>query len=189
MKPEAYPIWALGVLFAANRIDRTSTGAIGELQARASALRSLLLTSADALAQAGVLSMRDIDKIRAGRGWIDAATDCIELAALFRNNAAALRGKTAVTAAQVMESARVGTELLGRLKPKGTPKTSNGLKAEVDLRDRFWTLLVNRYEVLRRAGGWLFGMDHMDENVPAIQSRQRTKTKKAPLAPAPAASN
>ena len=38
------------------------------------------------------------------------------------------------------------------------------LVAAVEARDRLWTLLVTRYELLWRTGAWLFGKD--DEKVP-----------------------
>ena len=81
------------------------------------------------------------------------------------------------------ESADVGTQLLGLLRPKGTPRagTTKELREAIDQRDRFWTLLVHGHNDLRRAGAWLFGTE-VDQHVPPLQSRQRLK-KKPPAAP------
>jgi hypothetical protein len=64
---------------------------VSELQgllARGGALRSLLLKTAEGLAEAGLLSTAAVAKIRAGKGKLDSARDCAELAALFGKNAA-----------------------------------------------------------------------------------------------------
>jgi hypothetical protein len=41
----------------------------------------------------------------------------------------------------------------------------------VEARDRLWTLLVTRYELLWRTGAWLLGQK-IDEKVPPLQSRR-----------------
>src|SRR5436853_373347 len=81
---------------------------------------------------------RAVEKIRAGRGMIDLATDCVELAALFRANADGLRGKTAVTADQISEAADLGTQLLSLLRPKGARQAapSRESKEAVEVRNR-----------------------------------------------------
>ncbi|MFO0588298.1 MAG: hypothetical protein U0441_12190 [Polyangiaceae bacterium] len=61
-------------------------------------------------------------RARQGRGSIDAAQDAVDLAALFREFAAAVRGKTPVTAEMLKEAADLGTELLLALKPKSAKK-------------------------------------------------------------------
>jgi hypothetical protein len=69
----------------------------------------------------------------------------------IRHEDTVIAGKTPVTAAQVVEAATIGTELLKRLKPKGT-KSKDSAIDEVNIRDRMWTLLVTRYRELRRVG-------------------------------------
>ena len=74
----------------------------------------------------------------------------------------------------------VGAELLNVLKPKGSPRDSKSkeLKEAIDDRDRLGTLLAQRYGVVLRAGGWLFGAD-VDEHVPPLGSTKRRKKAKA----------
>lgn len=170
------PELALAVIYAAAQVDRSSDGSTGALIEKARTSRTLLLASAEALAIAGILPAHDVERIRVGIGSIDLAQDNIDLAALLTKHAAAIAGKTAVTPEQITEAATVGTDLLKRLKPKGTRSKDPATEA-VALRDRFWTLLATRHKELRRVGMWLW-LDDVDRFVPALQSRmvRRTKT-------------
>jgi hypothetical protein len=174
---EAIPALALGAVYAASRVAQAQ-GAdeprISAMLGRARELRGLLLSSAESLGRAGLLAERAVEKIRQGRGAVDAAQDCVDLAALFRANAGKLRGKTPVSAANLAEASNAGSELLTMLKPKAARSAKGAgkeLTAAVDMRDRFWTLLVRRYEKARRAGVWLWGEAEVDEHVPLLQSR------------------
>lgn len=96
------PSLVLATLFADTQIDHAAPASeLQRLLASGSVLRSLLLKTAESLAKAGLLSATAVAKIRAGTGKLDAARDCVELAALFGKDAAALRGKSPVAAAQV----------------------------------------------------------------------------------------
>ena len=61
------PDLALAVLFAAAQVDRGADGSTTTLLARARDLRDLLLSSAEALAKAGILPPRAVEKIREGK--------------------------------------------------------------------------------------------------------------------------
>lgn len=179
------PRLVLATLFADTQIERTAPASeVQGLLARGSALRSLLLKTAESLAEAGLLSAAAVAKIRAGTGKLDSARDCVELAALFSKNAAALRGKSPVTAAQVKEASEVGTQLLSLLKPARTRRAKPGVSSAVSDRDRLWTLVLARYDALWRAGAYLFGHD-VEEKVPPLQASRGRKPKKAQPAPAP----
>jgi hypothetical protein len=182
----------LGVAYAAGQVERYAAPASSLKQnlSRAHALRALLITSADALVEAGVLPAAAVARIHAGHGGIDAAGDCVALAALFKKYASALRGKSPVTAADINEAAEVGTTLLGALKPRGArgKPTSQALKTAVDARNRLWTLFEQSWEQNAwRAGAWLFGRD-VDAHVPPLQSRagHRSAKPKPAAAPKPA---
>ncbi|APR88075.1 hypothetical protein A7982_13424 [Minicystis rosea] len=162
---------ALAVMFASAQVDRGSDGATPGLLKRARELRDPLIKSADALAASGVIPARAVEKIHAGRGSIDLAQDCVDLAALFTKHAKEVKGKTAVNAAQIKEAAAVGTDLLKRLKRRGTKtKAQPGVTDAIDARDRLWTLLVLRHGELRRVGMWIWA-DDVDAHVPPLQSR------------------
>ena len=175
---------ALGVVHAVAQVDRGADGSTAVLLAKARGVRDVLLASAEALAKSGVIPARAVAKIREGKGAIDSAQDCVDLSALFRKYAKEVKGKTAVTSAQMKEAAELGTELLKRLRRKGTKrKDSASVTAAVDTRDRLWTLLVQRHQEIRRAGMWIWG-DEVDAHVPPLQSRvMAPRKKKAPAAP------
>lgn len=188
------PRLALAVIFAASQVDRGAPVTRSEIRtrlARAHVLRDLLLSSASAAAKAGLIPLRKVEKVREGRGQIDVAQDCVDLAALFTEYASVLRGKTAVSSEQVREAATVGTELLSLLKPMSARRTktqSTELTSAVDARDRLWTLLVRDAEQARRAGFWLWGEDGVDAHVPRIQAHRaapRATKKSVPVAANP----
>jgi hypothetical protein len=172
---------ALGVIYASAQVDRSSPGTIQKIFKRAAELRDVLLSAAVASMKAGVLPATKVRKIVAGRGMRDMAQDCIDLAQLFRDHAADVKGKTAITKAQIDEAARIGDQLVASLKPnRAKARVPETVKSAVDTRDRMWTLLVTRHrEQLRRAGHWLW-VDDVDEHVPPLLSGSSKKAKSKP---------
>ena len=134
------------------------------------ALRRLLLKTADTLAEAGLIPKAEVDKIREGQGDIDAAKDCVALAALFTKYAAKVRGKHAVTAAQIKQAGELGAELLKSIKPVRAKRAKASVKVEAVDRDRLWTLVEKRHDQLWRGGAYLFGRAAADEKVPPLQA-------------------
>ena len=188
----ALPALASAVVFAASQVDRSvgSTGEIAKLLKRANAVRDKLLTAAFALAGAGLFPQGAVDRIHRGTGLRDRAQDCVDLVALYRKHASKTKGKTAITDADLKESAEVGNALLGTLRPakaKRKTVTPAEVKAAADARDRLWTLLARDHDVLRRVGFYFFGERAIDEHVPALQARAAAKKTKAAPPPAPVA--
>jgi len=182
------PNLALGLCFAASQVDRGggTSKQLAEPLRKTYSLRETMLASAVALGLAGTLPKREVEKIQEGRGSLDAAQDCVDLAALFKKHAAAARGKTPVTAAQVTEAAKLGTELIKVLRPASAKRDrapTGALKEAIDVRNRFATLVTVRHELLQRVGHWLWG-DLVATHVPALQARIAAKRKptKAPTA-------
>lgn len=175
------PELSLSVVYAATQVDRhRASSELVETLSRARELRQFLLVSAESLVHAGIFDAHEVGKIRAGRGDIDTATDCIELSALYEKHARAIRGKTPVTKANIREAADLGAELLASLKPKNVslPKKAQSEVAEArDLRDRLYTLLVHRHDTLRRVGAYLFGLRDIDKKVPTLQTRVFTSSR------------
>ncbi|HEU4411496.1 MAG TPA: hypothetical protein VFS43_39995 [Polyangiaceae bacterium] len=161
------PALCLGLSFAALQVDRSSDGQTRVLLREASVLRRTLMAGAEALAAAGLLPAAAVTKIREGQGPSDLADDCVALAALYRKHAPSLRGKTAVTAADLKRAAELGTELRTRLKPVRSRRPG---ESEAELRDRFWTLLARRYDRLWRAGAFVYGRREIDARVPPLGS-------------------
>jgi hypothetical protein len=171
---------ALGVIYAAAQVDRSSPGTVRKLFKRAVPLRDVMLSAAVSLMKSGVLPEAKVRKIVAGRGMRDMVQDCIDLAQLFRDHAADVKGKTAITKSQIDEAALLGDQLLASLKPaRAKARVPEAVKSAVSTRDRMWTLLVTRHrDQLRRAGYWLW-LDDVDGHVPPLLSGASRKGKKA----------
>ena len=170
---------AIATSYAVRRVENFTTLGSLPLLKEATVLRTKLLTVAEALAAVGLLPAAKVAKIRRGNGPIDRAGDCMELAALFKENAEALRGKSPVSAAEVKRAGEIGAELINVLKPKGSPRDSKTKEQReaIDDRNRLGTLLAQRYAVARRAGGWLFG-DDLDDHLPPLGSVKRGRKPK-----------
>ena len=170
---------AIATSYAVRRVENLTSPSSLPLLKEATALRGKLLPAAVALAAAGVLPAAQVNKIRRGKGAIDRAKDCVDLAALFTENAEAIRGKSPVTAAEVKRAGEVGAALLNVLKPKGSPRDtkSKELREAVEDRDRLGTLLAQRYAPVRRAGAWFFG-DEVGDHVPVLGSVKHPKKRK-----------
>lgn len=177
--------------YATRQVDRHAPPKdLKQLIARGREVRLILLTAAESLATVGIFPRHVVAKIRAGHGDIDAAGDCVELAALFAKNAAETRGKTPVTPELVREAAEVGSKLLTVLKPRRSraPKEEQDeVRKARDVRDRLWTLLVQRHERLRRVGAYLFGVSKLESHVPSLQSGKRMAAKAKTKTTKPAA--
>jgi hypothetical protein len=161
-----------GLAFAALRVEREREAAsFGSLFERAQQVRRRLRKAADAFAEAHLLPDADIDEV-----WLharqDVLEDCLSLVALFRRNAARIAGRSPVSPDEV----DAAEQLVGQVRmvlgqPGGARQEENPLLRAIDMRDRFWTLLNQRYDVLWRCGAWLYGRAVVDR-VPPLPVRQ-----------------
>jgi hypothetical protein len=78
-----------------------------------------------------------------------------------------------VTNADFIEAEQVVGKLRALLGQPGGTSEGEGpsLLRVIEMRDRFWTLLSQRYDVLWRCGAWLYGRA-VDERVPPLPIRQ-----------------
>ncbi|WP_375765076.1 hypothetical protein NR798_25505 [Archangium gephyra] len=178
------PRLAQGLAFAALQVDRELEAAsFGKLFEKVQHLRRKLRKAADALAEARLLPDADVDEVWL-RGQHDALDDCLALVALLRRNEARIAGHSPVSASDLAEAEQLAGKLRVMLGQQGVE--SNGaapsLVKAVELRDRFWTLLNQRYDVLWRCGAWLYGRA-VDERVPPLPVRQALvgKARSAPV--------
>lgn len=172
------PRLAQGLAFAALQVQRElQSASFGMLFERAQQLRRKLRKAADALAEAGLLAEADIDEVRlnAPREPLD---DCMGLAALFRRNEARITGRSPVTALDIRETEQVAEKLRTLLGQQGDGSDGGtpSLVKVIEMRDRFWTLLNQRHDMLWRCGAWLFGRA-VDERVPPLPTRQSVVSK------------
>lgn len=180
------PALAQAVVFAATQVagKGRSLGETQKLLTEASQLRALLLGTAEMLALSGIFKAAAVDKIRAGRGAIDLASDCVELAALYGKSPDSMKVQRLVQRAQLTRASELGTELLTRLRP-GAARTGEPVRAGAPAttdRDRLASLLAQRYKDVRRAGYYLW-LDACDDHVPSLQARKLPRSKKKPPAP------
>jgi hypothetical protein len=178
------PRLAQGLAFAALQVNREFEAAsFGKLFERTQDLRRKLRKTADALAEARLLPDADIDEVWL-RAQHDALEDCLALVALFRRNEARIAGHSPVVASDLAEAEQLAGKLRVMLGQQGVESGGGApsLVKVVEMRDRFWTLLNQRYDVLWRCGAWLYGRA-VDERVPLLPVRKALvgKARSAPV--------
>jgi len=178
---QSLPELVLAVIFAANLVDRNVPKDTMPMVSRGGELRGKLLIAAQALVAADLVPEHEVARIRKGSGFVDLADDLVALATVFNKHARKIAGKTAITAEEVREASELGTELRKTIRPRGTRRASPDAETAraVEHRDRLFALLSQRYDLVRRAGAWLFGLDKVSDLVPALGSRARTRARSA----------
>ncbi|WP_224249584.1 hypothetical protein [Hyalangium gracile] len=161
-----------GVAFAALQVQRELRSiSFGTLFDQAQTLRRKMRKAADALAEAGLLADADADEVRL-HGQQDVLEDCLALAAVFRRNESRITGRSPVSPTEIRDAEQIAEKLkvlLGQQASTGDGAPS--LVRFIEMRDRFWTLLVLRHDVLWRCGAWLYGRA-VDDRVPPLVVRQ-----------------
>ena len=157
------------------------SAAFGPLLSRAHDTRRRLLRAAEALVEAEVIPAAALDSI-AEPGRRDVIADCGALIELFRRYERKLSGRTHVTRADIAEAEETVAALSSLLAAPGAEAASLHAAAATQMRDRFWSLLNRRYDLLWRCGALLFGPD-VDLHVPPLLSSHRARR------PATAAAN
>ena len=178
------PEIAQAVMFAELEVQRAehAAGHLDDLMRRARKLRKRLLGWADEVLASDGAS--ELAAVRNGEGAADTAEDCVALARLLAPHVSATQpgkkkkrkknGKSRLSPKKLTEAADVGAELARTLRPGDQPNSGAAPEVEraVEMRDRLWTLLRERYVDLWRAGAYLFGPT-VDERLPTLQSRRR----------------
>jgi hypothetical protein len=168
----ALPQLAQGVIFAVLQWHRhLEAASFGALFDQAQRLRGKLLKSADALAEAGLLAEDDTEAVR-HLGRHDVIAACMSFSELLRRNTGRVAGRSPLTVADLDEVDQVVTQLRALLAPRGGSKEEVTLPVLVEaaqVRDRFWTLLRQRHDLLWRCGAWLYGRE-VDWRVPPLQA-------------------
>lgn len=168
------PRLAQALAFAVSQVQRaTRASSFGPLFERAQRLRRKLRKAAEALAESGLLPDADVDEL-----WLqapqDPLDDCLALAALLRRNETRITGRCAVTAFDLLEVEQVIATLrtmIGQAESGAGAEPS--LVKALDTRDRLWTLLKQRYDVLWRCGAWIYGPS-VSDHVPSLPVRRST---------------
>lgn len=136
-------------------------------------LRRVLLTSAEALRNAGVAKDSEVDAIRKGSGPVDAAKDCVDLGRLHKKYADQLKGKSFITSVQVEQAIEVGQRVQKATKPRSAKRLTPAelVKARLQ-RDQLFTLLSQQHDELWSAAAVAFGKRHLAEFFPDLLAKQ-----------------
>ncbi|WP_245767418.1 hypothetical protein [Stigmatella erecta] len=167
------PLLVQGLAFAALQVERERHASqFGALFEQAQRWRRKLRKAAEALAEAELLTAADIDEVRlsARRGTLE---DGLALIALLLRNEEKTSGRSPLTGSDVREAEGAFGQLRMLLAPQGDGSEGSStaaLRKAIEMRDRFWTLLIQRHDVLWRCGAWLFGQN-VDDTVLPLPSR------------------
>ena len=153
---------------------------IQALAKEATPLRDRLLAAAQGLAFFGFFKMAKVEEIRAGTGYLDAASDLVALVGMFREKWAEIAPKALISAEELERAERLGADIMlaeaARVQPNGEPVATPELE---ERRLQAFTLFVNAYDACRRAIAYLRWKEgDVDEIAPSLFVRSRTR--KAP---------
>lgn len=180
------PALARALGFAVRRVvGPASKQEIAEAQARLRPLRAVSLLQMEVLAhpEVGKIPSERVKAIRTGNGAMDEANDAVDLAALYGEFEAQIAGLHSIRKEQLEKLKTLGEFLISNLTPAGAaPVRSAGPSEEARVRDRFWTLVIRRYDELYGVGVQIWGRRKVDQHIPALLARAAT-TPAAPVAP------
>jgi hypothetical protein len=176
------PSLALALVYADGRVPRATAGDIDAAFAKVSPLRELTLAYLEVVGGLGLVPLARVQAIRTGKGKLDNARDCVDIAGLFEEFEGALAGKHPFTSAHLTELATTGTWLVKNISPKGAVKSPTERDPAAVVRDHFWKALEEGYDELRTVGVALWGIKSVDAYVPPLFSREH-RAKGAPAAP------
>lgn len=156
----------------------TSNGALKDALPTALSWRKQLLSLAQGLAVSGKVDAKKVAAIESGTGPSDNLRDVVDLAALlapFKAQAESLYGAGAL--ANAVTAAKAGLAALG-----GDGNDDVQLKATRELRDRYATVFLTRWDGLKAAVAALFGYSAVEQRVPSLSPGS---AKKSPPVPQP----
>jgi len=175
-------LWELAeaTAHAASRLEVLGTGAEKTaLQAGVAAKRQLL-GQISSCVDFGLIPKAQLLALRCGKGSFATAKSIIEAVALLQQLWPQLGGKLLINE-EYLQSALETAAFLRATASKGTAVTPQRAKA-IDDRDRLWTLLVNRHDLLRRVAMWVWGEANLDAKVPPLLAHAKMP-RKAIVAP------
>jgi hypothetical protein len=126
-----------------------------KLAADAAELRATLAIDAKSAVRRGQLDAKTFGEIPTGQGRLDTARALIALGVLFRSGWDELKGRTAVTEAELEKAVRLGVELLTALGREDHPVTTSEAQSADEMRYRAYTLFYAAYAECRRAMHYL----------------------------------
>lgn len=136
-------------------------------------LREVLLSDASALARRGLIDGEVLGGLKGPVGHRNLAFDLSALSSVLRESWASIESKSAIAAAELELARQYADQLLTvvGLREQGPPPTSTSAL----IRQRAFTLLVQSYNQVRRALGYLrWDEDDLESIAPSLYGQQRT---------------
>jgi hypothetical protein len=163
---------ALALVFAAERIIvATIDGALQHRLLRLRYLRDLTLRQLEIFTHLGLIPGEYMRSVEMGIGPLANAHSALAILGVFEHYDGKVSGKHPFTTEQLVELQGHAQWLIESVRPRIEVGVSPERDAAVLIRDRFWTLLGNRYEDLRKAGAVVFLSTYLDWNVPPLGSK------------------
>ena len=132
----------------------------------------------------GIASKEEVAALKKGNSVLAVANRLTDGALLLKRIEPQMGSKMIVTKEQLDEATALGTLLRERVK-QAAVKINVKPDADAMICARLWTLLVKRYDLVRRAAAWLWG-DRADEFVPPLGARHAKRKAASHAAATPA---
>lgn len=164
---------ARAVVFAGMLVPQktASNAEIRVRTARMLPMRTQVLGVVRTLVDRKAIPASALNGVGTGRGPRSSAADAVRLADAISTNAAAIQGTHPFSAAEISQLRADGEWLLEALRPANAKRQKARREdTRAGDRDRLWTLLLRRHEVLRKVAHYFHG-DSLDEVVPPLLSR------------------
>jgi hypothetical protein len=183
-KLESYTL-ALGHAHTLYLTASAPAESIDELVTAATQKRELLLSDATALSQRGLLNGQRLAELKGPVGYRNLAFDLFMLAAVLRENLAAITGKTALQPSELDEAETLADRLITAV---GVREQAPIVLADTtDIRLRAFALFLGTYDHARRAVSYLrWTHSDLDEIAPSLYSGRgngNTRRKAEPTPP------
>ena len=166
------PTLALALLFSAGKIIKTAS--TKEIETRLAALRPLReagLKQLEVFALLGLIPASVPAGLRKGNGPLDSARDAVALPGTFLDHHAKIGDNHPFTPAILEKLGSEGDWLVQQLKPTGAKAAASERDPASIVRDQLWSIITDRHESLRQAGGLIFGLKNLDDHVPPLGAR------------------
>jgi hypothetical protein len=184
---EALPALAVALKFAAIEADRAvpTERIVSEALVEARQIRGVLLPIVAGLVATGVVPAHMYEDIVRGRGPRYIAQDCLTLSSVFTTHKEAVKDKHSADPGVIDRAAVVGSFLLEHLRPAGSAAAkSPPYPPLIDLRNRFATVLTERYRKLQIVAHYFCGDDYERVAPPLMSQRSSRSGRSAPPSPA-----
>lgn len=155
-----------------------SDRAVNDAISWAAPRRAAALSYLDAAVFVELVPAGEVRAIRAGKGAIDIANDCVAIYGLFQRHGESLDGKHPFSDEWLGELLERGRWLQQKLKPTDAVTAPTERRADALLRDRLAVMLSRRYDALRAALGTVVGLRELDRVAPKLYSARRPKRAK-----------